>query len=637
MSRLGNPREETGDLKISRLGNPLEEKGDMTSANSSLQTSAMMLRFSGKPLGKIGEPSKVASNTTEQTEKKNASSKSKDMKIKDRKSKEQKSKSDARGGSAKSISKANGVDLKEDERNPIVDDLDMEMDEHAIATFRDLFNTLDQSNTGIITADNLYEELRRVDSEITFNEVSEILRKADKNKDGNIDFDEFLFHMTHMEGDHLGPEHADEETKQKYKRRKRLFYSAITKFSIRQTLADIEKTFRKQAPHLISHYTAGARLIGLTTRQLERQMKKMQKSCGKNDSPYAKPLQFVHMGAKKIVHRKKILKDKSSTREQSKTIVSNSGEEETDTTVANLSKEINDTMRLFAEQKDNGFPKLHNANLIMELRQKIGTVKLKMQSKKNKAQPQAQTQPVSTEATTPIQNTCATRVKPTTMERRRIKIVDEKKSEEVMSNRKMLSMSAPNGRKYNNKHSLAMGLGWTTPRIQYIDVDLPSLKMSQTSEKPTFNDLHTIRAKAKEAIDAYYHNLRQTEIRNAWDHWDRLYADVVLPKKLLRNFREVYSAYSPHREEEAFVVCPWKPGPFRYIRHMTIPPTSQDVGKGVANAMKVPPRMKNRGRLVIRPLKSMSVTKPFGRSSSALIRNTPSPVNRPASMMSNYA
>lgn len=37
--------------------------------------------------------------------------------------------------------------------------------------------------------------------------------------------------------------------------------------------------------------------------------------------------------------------------------------------------------------------------------------------------------------------------------------------------------------------------GWTTPRIQYLDVALPSLKMQLTSEKPTFNDLHRIRAK----------------------------------------------------------------------------------------------------------------------------------------------
>ena len=44
---------------------------------------------------------------------------------------------------------------------------------------------------------------------------------------------------------------------------------------------------------------------------------------------------------------------------------------------------------------------------------------------------------------------------------------------------------------------MLMGLGWCTPRIQYIDVPLPSLKMTATSERPTFIDHHRIRAKVK--------------------------------------------------------------------------------------------------------------------------------------------
>jgi len=42
-----------------------------------------------------------------------------------------------------------------------------------------------------------------VDSEITYAEVEDILRKADKDGDGTIDFDEFLFHMTHGGGEML--------------------------------------------------------------------------------------------------------------------------------------------------------------------------------------------------------------------------------------------------------------------------------------------------------------------------------------------------------------------------------------------------------------------------------------------------
>ena len=172
---------------------------------------------------------------------------------------------------------------------------------------------------------------------------------------------------------------VDEDQKRKYTRRQRLFYSAITQFSIKQTLADIEKTLKKQAPHVISHYTAGVRLIGLTTRQLERQMKRMQKTAGQNDSPYAKPLQFVHMGAKKkIVHSKNI---KSPGLLLEKPALSNKdlnqGKKdkegpEGDQTVENLSQEITNTMRLFAQQRGSIASKIQDVNLIMQLRQKIG-------------------------------------------------------------------------------------------------------------------------------------------------------------------------------------------------------------------------------------------------------------------------
>lgn len=63
---------------------------------------------------------------------------------------------------------------------------------------------LDQSQTGIITADNLYAELSRVDSEITYSDVEEVLRKVDQDGSGTIDFDEFLYHMTNVGGDLFG-------------------------------------------------------------------------------------------------------------------------------------------------------------------------------------------------------------------------------------------------------------------------------------------------------------------------------------------------------------------------------------------------------------------------------------------------
>ena len=60
---------------------------------------------------------------------------------------------------------------------------------------------LDQSQSGVITAENLYEEMRRVDNEITFEEVEDVLKKVDKDGSGTIDFDEFLFYITQMGAD----------------------------------------------------------------------------------------------------------------------------------------------------------------------------------------------------------------------------------------------------------------------------------------------------------------------------------------------------------------------------------------------------------------------------------------------------
>ena len=176
---------------------------------------------------------------------------------------------------------------------------------------------------------------------------------------------------------------GDEDMKKKNSRRQK-FFTAITQFSIRQTLDDIEKTFKKQSPHVIQHYTAGVRLYGLTSRQMERQMEKMQKSATKHDSPYAKPLLFVHMGnKKKILHtdQKQLKMDQKQLKMDQKQLKMDKAlscreldksSKDDKPAVANLGKEIKDTMKLFADQKSKAIPRLQEANLIMQLRQNLG-------------------------------------------------------------------------------------------------------------------------------------------------------------------------------------------------------------------------------------------------------------------------
>ena len=143
---------------------------------------------------------------------------------------------------------------------------------------------------------------------------------------------------------------------------------------------------------------------------------------------------------------------------------------------------------------------------------------------------------------------------------------------------------------------------------------------------------------AHEAIDAYYNNLRRAEIKNAWDHWDRLYADVITSKKLLENFRVVYGAYSPHREEEAFVVCPWKPGPYGLCQNgkaslAISAPKSHDPtpigGYFMSKIISRPPAL----QVTRTSLHTKSAPPKFSSTGPPCNRDSPSPVQRPMSSL----
>ncbi|XP_074629342.1 uncharacterized protein LOC141886951 isoform X1 [Acropora palmata] len=131
----------------------------------------------------------------------------------------------------------------------------------------------------------------------------------DKNGDGEIDFQEFLSLMTNTERflESLG--FANES---KRKEKEHLLFEALTQFMKRSALQALNeivgfyhtKTKRIQAPHVVGHYAAGARLIGLTENQLRRRMERLKArhAAGDNKSPYAEPL-YIVFG--KVVQKKR--------------------------------------------------------------------------------------------------------------------------------------------------------------------------------------------------------------------------------------------------------------------------------------------------------------------------------------------
>ncbi|ESO88326.1 hypothetical protein LOTGIDRAFT_234643 [Lottia gigantea] len=380
-------------------------------------------------------------------------------------------------------------------------------DDHTSA-FKEVFDMLDSAHTGLLNADTLYEGLKRVDSEITREEVEDVLKVLDKDGNGEIDFDEFLMHITAMDDE------SDSKSNQspKYTKRQRLFFSALRKFNRKSDLSELHAK-KVEQPHVLSHYTAGVRLIGLTDKQLRLKLKKMQRAARSIKSPYAKPLNFV------------ISCGDSKTKTVRKTI----GLKASDV-LQEIDKPSNklyfDPLRIVKSQKDLD-------------------------------------RDIQIAVTDAIKNS-QTRVSkmPKICDVMKLKKEDSQKLSKSGDRLKSaVSHRADSTKKVSRrKHN-----GWIIPRTERDRVPLPVLKIS--SKRLTIEDLPDIRERVKKAVDDYYANLRKGFVRTACEHWEELYANHRGSKKLFEHFREVYRSYSPQKEEEAFVVCPWVPGAFRPVHN----------------------------------------------------------------------
>lgn len=416
-----------------------------------------------------------------------------------------------------------------------------DLTEDNVSAFKDLFDMLDAANTGTLNADSLYEGLKRVDSDITREEVETVLKKLDKDGNGEIDFDEFLFHMTQgelLEG--LGGDDADKRKKGIFSRRQRLFYTAITQFSLKRSLGEDFRYITKRQPHVLSHYTAGLRLVGLTDRQLALQMKEMQENARNTDSPYAKPLQFVSptTGRKmKAMHRPGQFGNKEfSSKYKLKTDLFNVTTPKRSTPEK---PEVREELK-----KDSPATEFTNRRFPGGLGRESIVTKLPGGDLINKIKRQIMNKKFNISLgikSTPFEN------------------IKEEKPKDAETKWK--------------KHC-----GWTIPKIEQVFVPLPVLKIKYPRQhRPTIDDLPNIREQARKAMDEFYHNMQKACVVHSLEHWEKLYADTIRPKKLLENFRIVYRAYSPHKEEEAFVVCPWMPGPRLYTRRRINPLNHQMV------------------------------------------------------------
>ena len=81
-----------------------------------------------------------------------------------------------------------------------------------------------------------------------------------------------------------------------------ILFSALAKFmrkSALSSLSEIERYYNnkvRKSPHVVGHYAAGARLIGLTEKQMAKHLATLNSVTDgeNNDSPYAQPLCMFH-------------------------------------------------------------------------------------------------------------------------------------------------------------------------------------------------------------------------------------------------------------------------------------------------------------------------------------------------------
>ena len=72
------------------------------------------------------------------------------------------------------------------------------------------------------------------------------------------------------------------------------------------------------------------------------------------------------------------------------------------------------------------------------------------------------------------------------------------------------------------------------------------------------NDLHF---QVSRVTKAYYSALKKAHVKTTCEHWGNLHPGLIRSATLANAFRQVYRAYSPHKEAEVFALCPWIPGP----------------------------------------------------------------------------
>ena len=155
-----------------------------------------------------------------------------------------------------------------------------------IQAFKEAFDLFDNNGGGTIDSAELKETLDSVGIEIDQEDIEDVMLKLDEDGNGEIDFEEFLNLMTNTEmflEAFARKKNHDGTDANEHGYRDHLLFDALTEFMKKSALkaADeivgyyakkykkVVKTYNmNKGAHVVGHYADGARLIGLTEKQI---------------------------------------------------------------------------------------------------------------------------------------------------------------------------------------------------------------------------------------------------------------------------------------------------------------------------------------------------------------------------------
>ncbi|XP_078481354.1 uncharacterized protein LOC100177763 [Ciona intestinalis] len=439
------------------------------------------------------------------------------------------------------------------------------LNETQLNAFRRLFCRFDRTKNGAISAAELFEAtlelLPDTGTELSLNEVSEILKEFDIKGTGEIEFDEFLFAMinpknylkimsdddrenlakevkifeeiTNARNKTLGSKSSSKKSSPDDSLtdlRRNLFFTMLKTATKKDSMKEIRHFYvnriKKLNDHVIHDWSAGQRCIGLSYQEMIKRYEHITKElkdkkspfAGKKeymDSPYAQPLRWGCNGLLKQDEPKRIKGARDSYRKSS--TYSYEGRAR--------------SARPASARKTEGI-----TGIPVSVSEANQPNDVQIQSKVDSARAAHRVKIRDHRIVHELQRTYSTPAS-------KLEKVSVEKRRAVSAKKRTAPLRRPRISEFV-----------CTPKV----VPLPRYPLQSYPQTFNYDDLPEIRQKAAVIHEDYYNELRKVAATNSRTIYKQLQVEQMRPT-MRNHFKKSYLAYSG--DYEPFVVSPWIPFP----------------------------------------------------------------------------